>query len=93
MAIENEVELGYTFSTEHWGYGYATESAKAMRDFAFRELKLSSIVSAIAPGNLASKNVARKLGFEFTREVTAFDASFECHRLSRERWRKLTKAA
>lgn len=86
MVVANETELGYTFAREHWGNGYATESAKAIRDFAFRELGLSSIVSAIAPQNIASKGVARKLGLEYGGEVTAFDTRFECHRLTRQSW-------
>jgi len=93
LPIEDDVELGYTFAQEHWGHGYATESAKAIRDLAFRNLNLQSFASAIAPANLASKNVARKLGSEFEGIVTAFDSIFECYRLSKERWLRFTNAA
>ncbi len=82
MLVVNEIELGYTFSKEHWGCGYATECAKAMRDFGFRELGLSRLASAIAPENLASKNVARKVGLAYSGIVTAFSATFERHELS-----------
>jgi RimJ/RimL family protein N-acetyltransferase len=93
MPIVTEVELGYTFAKEHWGCGYATECATAVRDFAFRGLKLSQLVSAIAPTNAASKAVARKLGLEYSGVITAFNAPFERYELSRQKWIGLHDAA
>ncbi len=90
LSVVNEVELGYTFAKEHWGYGYATECAMAMRDFGFRELGLPLILSAIAPLNAASRNVARKLGLIHSGPMTCFGATFERHDLSRDRWLELT---
>ncbi|PDT13673.1 GNAT family N-acetyltransferase [Rhizobium sp. J15] len=57
-----EKELGWFVYEGHEGRGYATEAALALRDWAFSTLKLSSLVSYIAPGNAASVAVAERLG-------------------------------
>ncbi|PDT03446.1 GNAT family N-acetyltransferase [Rhizobium chutanense] len=57
-----EKELGWFVYDGHEGRGYATEAALALRDWAFGTLKLPSLVSYIAPGNVASIAVARRLG-------------------------------
>ncbi|OWV90620.1 acetyltransferase [Rhizobium sp. R635] len=57
-----EKELGWFVYEGHEGRGYATEAASALRDWAFATLKVSSLVSYIAPGNAASIAVAERLG-------------------------------
>jgi RimJ/RimL family protein N-acetyltransferase len=57
-----DVEIGWRFARRHWGKGYATEGAAAVRDQAFEELLLARLVSFIRPANAASIAVARKLG-------------------------------
>jgi RimJ/RimL family protein N-acetyltransferase len=57
-----EVELAYVLGREHWGRGYATEAALAVRDFALGELGLTRLISLIQQGNAASIRVAEKLG-------------------------------
>jgi RimJ/RimL family protein N-acetyltransferase len=47
---------------ECWGRGYATEGAAAAIDFAFDRLGWTEVIHAIAPDNVASQAVARKLG-------------------------------
>lgn len=61
-AVEPEVELGWTLAREHWGRGYATEAAAAIRDWAFGDLALERLISIIHPDNRASERVAEKLG-------------------------------
>jgi RimJ/RimL family protein N-acetyltransferase len=51
-------ELGWAFAREHWGRGYATEAALAVREW----LRAPRVVSLIAPGNLRSQRVAERLG-------------------------------
>ncbi len=55
-------ELGWQLCDGHEGQGYATESAQALRDWAFANLPLESLVSYTDPENLASQAVARRLG-------------------------------
>lgn len=64
-----EHEIGWVLDRERWGCGYATEAAIAMRDRAFGELGLTRLISLIDGGNDASKNVARKLGLGYERQV------------------------
>jgi RimJ/RimL family protein N-acetyltransferase len=61
-AAEPQIELGWTLAREHWGRGYATEGAAAVRDWAFGELAVENLVSIIHPDNRASARVAEKLG-------------------------------
>src|SRR5436853_4906308 len=46
---ELETEIGWTLGSEHWGQGYATEGAIACRDWALGDLRLTRLVSIIAP--------------------------------------------
>lgn len=55
-------ELGWALAQAHWGQGYATEAGRAVRDWALGELAIPRLVSVIAPGNVRSSHVARKLG-------------------------------
>ena len=59
-------KLGYASAAGEWGHGYATEAARTILAFAFRELGLHRISAAIGPDNAASIAVVEKLGF--TRE-------------------------
>lgn len=55
-------ELGYDFRSDQWNQGYATEAARAVRDYALGVLALPRLVSLIRVGNRASARVAEKLG-------------------------------
>ncbi len=57
-------EIGWRLSSNHWGQGFATEGAKAVLDYAFRELKISEIVSFTAEGNAKSIKVMQKIGLQ-----------------------------
>lgn len=56
------VEVGWRFAREHWGKGYATESARAAVEFGFRELDLAEIVAFLLPMNQRSAAVCKRLG-------------------------------
>jgi len=53
-----EPELGWALGREHWGNGYATEAALAVREC----LRAPRLVSLITPDNLRSQQVAQRLG-------------------------------
>jgi RimJ/RimL family protein N-acetyltransferase len=57
-----DVELGWALTRNAWGYGFATEAAAAMRDEAFRQLRLTRLISLIHPENDRSVRVAHRLG-------------------------------
>ena len=55
-------ELAWYLARCAWGFGYATEGARAALDYAFTILKKDRIISLIRPENLASIRVAERLG-------------------------------
>lgn len=55
-------EVGWGLLREAWGRGYATEGSTAAIDWAFEHLGWSEVIHTIAPDNLASQGVARRLG-------------------------------
>lgn len=57
-----ETELGWLLYQGHEGQGYATEAARALRDWAFARLAVESLVSYTDPTNFGSQAVARRLG-------------------------------
>jgi hypothetical protein len=64
-----EIEIGYRFARAHWERGFATEAARAVRDYAFDVLCLPRLVALIDPQNAASIRVAEKLGMQHEKEV------------------------
>ena len=66
-------ELGWALAHEHWGNGYATEAARAVRDWARAERGVTRLISVIAPANVASQRVAERLGATPDETVQLFD--------------------
>ena len=57
-----EKELGWLLYEGHEGHGYALEAARALRDWAFTEGGLATLVSYIDPANVRSIAVVERLG-------------------------------
>ena len=57
-----EPELGWDLMNGFEGKGYATEAARAARDYAYAKLGWPTAISLCAVGNLASAAVALRLG-------------------------------
>ena len=55
-------ELGWALIREHWGHGYATEAAAAIRDWAYELRDIDRLVSLISNDNVRSQRVAKRLG-------------------------------
>ena len=62
-------ELGWALARRHWGRGYATEAAGAVRDWARADRGVERLISLIAPDNVRSRRVAEKLGAQPEEEV------------------------
>ena len=54
--------IGYWIGVPFWGRGYATEAARAVVEYGFRELGLAEIHGACLANNPASGRVLEKLG-------------------------------
>jgi RimJ/RimL family protein N-acetyltransferase len=63
-------ELGWALIQAHWGFGYATEAAAAIRDWAYESRSIDLLVSLISPSNVRSQRVAERLGATSTETVT-----------------------
>jgi len=58
------LEVGYLFCKEFWHQGYATEAARACRDYAFQRLGAQEVFSIIRENNLPSRRVAERNGMQ-----------------------------
>lgn len=67
-------ELGWALLRAHWGHGYATEGAAAIRDWARQSRGIDELVSLITPDNVRSQHVAERLGAVPSETVTPVDS-------------------
>jgi RimJ/RimL family protein N-acetyltransferase len=56
-------EAGWMLDREHWGSGLASEGARAVIDYALRELRLPTVWALVHEDNKRSLAVAQRLGF------------------------------
>ncbi|MCI9120431.1 MAG: GNAT family N-acetyltransferase [Oscillibacter sp.] len=56
------LEIGYLFQRTFWHRGYATEAARACREYAFHVLDREEVCSIIRDTNLPSQRVALRTG-------------------------------
>jgi len=71
---QNYYDLGYRLVKRFWGKGYATEAALASIDYAFNELKLSTIYAIADVENLPSRKVLEKCNFQYVETFEYFSA-------------------
>lgn len=84
LKIEGDhIDLGYRFSPQYWGKGYATESARASLNYGFNTLKLKHIIACAMPENKSSFNVMEKLGMVFTHEAEFYGSKVFFYEISR----------
>jgi RimJ/RimL family protein N-acetyltransferase len=67
-------ELGWGLIRAHWGHGYATEAAAAIREWAHECRSIDRLVSLISSDNVRSQRVAERLGAIPTETVTPVDS-------------------
>lgn len=84
-------EVGWTLAPAFRGRGYAVEAASAAIDYAFDRLGWREVIHTIDPANVASQNVARRLGAQRI-GPGQLPPPFQASRVdvwgqSRERWR------
>ena len=66
----NYTDLGFRFFERYWNQGFATETAIAVIEYAFRTLLLPKLVARVEVGNSPSIRVLTKIGFEKNEEIS-----------------------
>lgn len=64
-----EIEVAYLLDKNFWHQGLATEAANGILKYAFEKLNLSRIICLMDPDNIASQNVAKRIGMKLERKV------------------------
>jgi ribosomal-protein-alanine N-acetyltransferase len=62
---QNFYEIGYRFNEKYWGKGFATESGKALIDYAFNTMRIEAVYAYADEDNENSRNVLEKLGLKY----------------------------
>jgi RimJ/RimL family protein N-acetyltransferase len=75
--LHAQPELGWALMRTHWGCGYATEAAAAIRDWAYECRSIDLLVSLISSANVRSQRVARRIGATPTETITPADTTQE----------------
>jgi len=76
--VHLRAELSLLFyEKSEWGKGYATESIKALVDYAFERLKLHRVYADYYATNIASSKIFKKAGFKI-------EGVFKDHFLTKE---------
>jgi len=82
----DEIEIGYRLHPAYWNRGLASEAAQAVRDHAFRDLRLPKVISFIHPDNIPSRRVAEKNGMKVERETVFREFPTRVFAITREDW-------
>jgi RimJ/RimL family protein N-acetyltransferase len=85
---EPELEVGYHFRRDHWGWGYATEAARACMVLAFDTLGAEKVISLIRPENVPSQRVACRNGMKVERQVMHYGLPHLVYAMRREDYGK-----
>ena len=73
--IENieRLEIGYAILPEFWNQGFASESARKCKNYAFDNELAHSLISMVHVDNLGSEKVALKNGMAFEKKINDFN--------------------
>lgn len=88
------VEIGYTLGKVYWGQGYATEAARAVRDWGFThidKIQREGLVAVAFPQNAGSLRVMEKIGMVdggLTSDYYGIELAI--YRMSYERYQEVT---
>ena len=90
-------EVGYLFRKSRWHQGYATEAARACRDYAFTTLGAGEVFSIIRANNAPSLAVARRNGMAvraaFSKHYYGQDMPHLVFSITRSQWRQQQETA
>ncbi len=72
-------EVFFILGREHWGQGYATEAARAVVRYSFRDLRIPRVIGIVQPANVASARVLEKIGLRRAGVVRGLPEQFRYH--------------
>jgi len=96
---EGGQEIGYWLGAAYWGHGYATETVRALVDYAFGVLEHEALVAGARVSNPASRRVLEKCAFQWSgvqlTRIRAINsaAPVDRFRLDRKLWVSLKRWA
>ena len=59
---DHTYEIGWVLNPNYYNNGYASEAARAVLDYGFKEMKLHRIIATCQPENIPSYRVMEKIG-------------------------------
>ena len=89
QCIDGELlpEIGYHIHKDHWRRGYASEAARAVRDWAFTNRDFDRIYSYMKDTNIASWSTAAAAGMKRVKSYPdPVDGTLLVYAISREEW-------
>ncbi|MEM0518149.1 MULTISPECIES: GNAT family N-acetyltransferase [Aequorivita] len=84
----NFYDLGYRFIKNHWGKGYATETAVACLNHGFSKLNFDEICGMADVCHSASNAILKKTGLRKRNEFTYDGSLHNFYSLSKSEWKK-----
>lgn len=79
---DGDAEIGYWLGKDYWGHGLMPEAVEALMRHARGTLGCRRLWIAFSDGNIRSRRVAEKCGFEFHHSVTHSDGTAEHYYLN-----------
>lgn len=80
------LEMGWRLRRDRWGQGLAVEAARAMGDFAFKDLNAQELLAVCDPANTASANVMKRLGMQEVGIERWYGKDLLTHRIEADGW-------
>jgi RimJ/RimL family protein N-acetyltransferase len=68
---DDEYEIGWQLQQDAWGHGYATETGRALAEWAFGQ-GLEQVIAVVRPANTRAMATVRRIGMEWTGETEKY---------------------
>ncbi len=69
---QEDLELSWQLHPDEWGNGYATEAARALAEWAFRQDDCDELFAVARPSNSRAIATAQRIGMQWVGETTKY---------------------